>query len=154
MEIKNHLWTEKKLILKSVCMLNGANTIASKLAAPHAPLSGYAQNQSSSTNTRLLIQDGDGLAGVHAHTTNQSAALMKCSTTQGHAHVTIDTYQQRLLSQLTRGQKLLQTRSGLASDLQMENSILSDTGTSLQGVAPASNVNTTPHMQSWKDPII
>ena len=48
----------------------------------------------------------------------------------------------------------VQTRNGISSDLQIENSVLSDTETYSQGVAPVSNVNTTPQMQPWKDPQI
>ena len=142
---------QKKLILDCVRVLNETNTTRSEAAAPHAPLSGDAQ--SSSTSMRAPIQDDDETAEMRAHTTNQSAASTSRSTTQdGGAQVTMDAYVQGLLTQFAKGQ--LQARNGLSSDLQIENSVLSDTGTCSQGVPPAGNVNTTPHTQSWKDPQI
>ena len=148
---------QKKLILQCVRVLNGGKTITSETTAPREPIND-APIQTSSNDMRApsasqsatsTSQNGGASSSACAHTVDQS----ETSTIQnGSAHASMDTYVQGLFSQLTRGQS--QARNGIASESFTGNSVLSDNGQSLLGATPASNVNSAPQTQSWKDPQI
>ena len=148
---------QKKLILQCVRVLNGGKTIASETTAPREPIND-APIQTSSNDMRApsasqsatsTSKNGGASSSARAHTVDQS----ETSTIQnGSSHASMDAYVQGLFSQLTRGQS--QARNGIASESFTGNSVVSDNGQSLLGATPASNVNSAPQTQSWKDPQI
>ena len=138
-------------------MLNGGKNIASETTAPRelindAPIQTSSNDMrapSASQSATSTSQNGGASSSARAHRVDQS----ETSTIQnGSAHASMDAYVQGLFSQLTRGQS--QARNGIASESFTGNSVVSDNGQSLLGATPASNVNSAPQTQSWKDPQI